>query len=166
PGFGPGPGGEPGRGGPAFRPGRGGSGLELDPLAGADDPRKPLLSRLLAVPSLRARYLECVQRIAEESLDWERLGPIVEGYRSLIAKEIEADTRKLFSFAAFTDEGDEQGREVGIRTFAEARRTYLLQRIEARSASESDADSPVSREVRAREEASGRGPGAEAISQP
>src|SRR5262249_14431991 len=71
-GFGKGPKGGPGFGkGPKGGPGAGGkgSGYSLDPLIGLDDPRKPLRSRLLAVPSLRARYLKYVRQIAEESLD-------------------------------------------------------------------------------------------------
>ena len=76
-------------------------GVELDPLVGLDDARKPLRSRLLAVPSLRARYLAHVRTIAEEWLDWKKLGPVVAQYRALIEKEVEADTRKLTSLAAF-----------------------------------------------------------------
>ena len=55
----------------------------------------------MAVPSLKARYLEHVRTIAEEWLDWNRLGPVVARYRALIEKEIEDDTRKLTSLAAF-----------------------------------------------------------------
>ena len=91
---GPGP-----RGGPEAgpRPVR----VDLDPLVGLDDDRKPLRSRLLAVPALRERYLRHVRTIAEDWLDWEKLGPVVERYRALIEEEVEADTRKLSSLAAF-----------------------------------------------------------------
>ena len=77
------------------------SGIEIDPLVGLDDTRKPLRSRLLAVPSLKARYLDHVRTIAEQWLDWNTLGPVVARYRALIEKEIEPDTRKLTSLAAF-----------------------------------------------------------------
>ena len=79
----------------------GASGIELDPLVGLNDAGKPLRSRLLAVPALRARYLDHVRTIAQEWLDWNKLKPVVDQYRSLIEKEVEADTRKLTSFAAF-----------------------------------------------------------------
>ena len=75
--------------------------VDLDPLIGLDDTRKPLRSRLLAVPALRARYLEHVRTIAQDWLDWQKLKPIVEQYRALIEKELEADTRKLSSITAF-----------------------------------------------------------------
>ncbi|MCE9530915.1 MAG: CotH kinase family protein [Planctomycetes bacterium] len=97
PGFGPPGGGFGGPGGAGPRP----SGFELDPLIGLSDARKPLRSRLLSVPSLKAKYLEHVKTIAETSLDWKKLGPVVAQYRKLIEKEIETDTRKLTSFAAF-----------------------------------------------------------------
>lgn len=123
------PGGFPGSGGP-------GVGVELDPLIGLDDPGKPLRSKLLAVPSLRAKYLENIRAIATDWLDWKKLGPVVAGYRAVIDKEIEADTRKLMSNAAYHRAlGDEveaetpRGRpESSLREFAEKRRAYLLGR--------------------------------------
>src|SRR5207302_10373685 len=82
-------------------PGMGKPGVELDPLIGMDDVRKPLRSRLLSVPSLRARYLEHVRTIAETQLDWKRLGPRVAQYRGLIEDEVALDTRKLYTLDAF-----------------------------------------------------------------
>ena len=116
---------EPWRGGPAP------SGIELDPLVGLNDARKPLRSRLLAVPALKARYLDHVRTIAVDWLDWNKLEPVVDQYRSLIENEIEADTRKLTSFAAFQksvgrcaeSQGGAAARAVGLglKAFAEER---------------------------------------------
>ncbi len=75
--------------------------IEIDPLIGLDDPRKPLRSKLLAVPEFREQYLAHVRAIAEKWLDWNTLGPMVARYRELIEPEIAADTRKLSSLAAF-----------------------------------------------------------------
>jgi len=100
-------------------------------------------SRLLAVPSLRARYLDHIRTIAEQSLDWKNLGPVVARYRSLIEKEVEADTRKLSSYDAFqkavaetVDPDVPQGRRpsLSLRVFAEKRRHYLLQHPEIKKA--------------------------------
>lgn len=129
-GFQPGPGGfPPGPGG--VRPGPGGGGVQLDPLVGLTDSRKPLRSKLLTVPSLRTKYLENVRTIAEKSLDWKKLGPVVADYRKLIEKEIEADTRKLSSYEAFKaatadDATPGRGREMPLRSFADQRRKFLL----------------------------------------
>ena len=125
-----GPRGGPGGGGP------GGGGTELDPLATARDTSKPLLSKMLAVPSLRARYLGYVRDIAEKWLDWSRLGPIATQYQALIADEVKSDTRKLDSFEAFRQSLGSEAAQAGnsrgpggagsIKRFAEQRRAYLL----------------------------------------
>ncbi len=133
---GPGAGGPPGGGGFGVdRRGMGpagGGGLELDPLVGLMDSRKALRSKILAVPSLRAKYLADVKTIAEKSLDWKTLGPVVAQYRNLIAAELKADTKKLEPFEAFerttgdTAEDGSRGREMALRAFADQRRKYLL----------------------------------------
>jgi hypothetical protein len=124
-------------------------GVELDPLVGLDDTRKPLRSRLLAVPSLRTRYLANVRTLAEQWLDWKNLGPIVAKYRALIEKEVEADTRKLTTLGAFQKAtGDElpiaqaapgeaprRGHaRMSLRAFADQRRAYLLSHPAVKSA--------------------------------
>jgi spore coat protein CotH len=126
-GFGP-----PGFGGPA------GGGVKLDPLVGLDNERMPLRSKLLAVPELKARYLEYVRAIAENSLDWNKLGPVVADHRALIRDAVERDTKKLSTFEAFlkatSDESvkaDANEREISLRTFADKRRAYLLEQTGA-----------------------------------
>lgn len=142
-GKGPGRPGERGeRGGFGPPPGGGASRYDLDPLIGLNDVRKPLRSKLLAVPSLRARYLEHVRTIAEESLGWANLGPVVGRFRALIEKQVEADTRKLDSQAAFeravSDAAatePQRGRRpsMSLRAFADQRREYLLKQTAARA---------------------------------
>jgi hypothetical protein len=68
---------------------------------GLDDDNKALRTKLLAVPALRDRYLTYVRDIAEHWLDWKTLGPIAEKHRALIAADVKADTRKLYSSEAF-----------------------------------------------------------------
>jgi spore coat protein CotH len=131
--------GEPGRGGPpdvVFFPGGpggpggrgrgmfGGGGPDLDPLVGLDDTTKPLRSKLLAVPALRERYLSYVRDIAQKHLDWKTLGPRIQQLQSLIAEDVKADTRKLYSFEAFRAETDTG--EKSLKSFVEQRRAYLL----------------------------------------
>ena len=97
----------------------------------------PLRSKVLAVPGLRAKYLANCRAIAEKSLDWKTLGPVVAGYRKLIEREVEIDTRKLDSFEEFlklTADGPAAERPAGgrgpgqmsLRGFADQRRKYLL----------------------------------------
>jgi spore coat protein CotH len=138
PGFGPPPDGFPPpdqrRGGPpdggGFFGGRGrggpmmmGGGPDLDPLVGLNDASKPLRSKLLAVPALRAKYLAYVKEIADQWLDWKRIGPMVQQYQALIADDVKADTRKLYSFEAF--QADLADSPNSVKHFAEERRAYL-----------------------------------------
>ena len=113
-----------------------GEGAELDPFAGANDPQKALLYRLLAVPALRARYLADIRDIAVNWLDWAKVGPMVNQWQALIAADVKADTRKIFSTEAFTKavtvNDFEQGygptapSSLSLKSFMEQRRAYLL----------------------------------------
>ena len=105
--------------------GFGGGGTSLDPLVGLNDTTKPLRSRLLAVPALRAKYLGYVKDIAQKWMDWRNLEPLVEQYRALLTEEMKVDARKLYSFEAF-----QSGLSAGpdsLRGFIERRRAFLLQ---------------------------------------
>lgn len=142
-----GPGGLGGPGGPGFGgPGGGGrvNGVELDPLLAASDPSKPLISKLLAVPALRTRYLQHVRDIATTWLDWNRLGPIAESYHALIREAVKADTRKLVRTEEFEKSltqsmgggggfGPGGPGKIGLKTFADGRRAYLLNHPEIKT---------------------------------
>jgi hypothetical protein len=108
-GFGPGGGPMPGGGGPT-----------LDLLVGLDDSTKPLRSKLLAIPALRATYLAYCRDIAESWLDWQKLGALGRRYQELIKPHVENDTRKMISNEQFASSLTE------LRAFADARRTYVL----------------------------------------
>lgn len=93
----------------------------------------PLRSRLLAVPSLRSKYLGYVREIAERSLDWQQLQSLVAQHVKLIESEVALDTRKLFPTEAFqvaTSErkpsADADQKERSLRGFFEQRREFLL----------------------------------------
>ena len=110
--------------------GRGGSGAQPDPLAAMDDPNKALRHKLLAVPSLRTRYLAYVGDIADKWLDWQRLGPRVELYKKLIEADVASDTRKLDTVEAFASgiygpSGDAPPATT-LKGFADQRRAALL----------------------------------------
>ncbi|MCC2669804.1 MAG: cotH, partial [Armatimonadetes bacterium] len=154
PGSGPGgfPGGGPGGfpGGPGGFPGApGGPGgfaqatAELDPLVAVNDPRKPLLSKLLLVPEYRTRYLQHVRDIAEKQLDWRTLQPVVAQYAGLIDREVAADTRKLSSYEEFraglglysapaAQPGGRRGL-LDLKSFVNQRRAYLLGHAEIKN---------------------------------
>jgi hypothetical protein len=109
-----------GRGGGGFG---GSGGVRLDPLVSAGDANKPIISRVLAVPALRAKYIAYVREIAQKSLDWNALSPVVKQYRDLIAADVARDTRKLMSTEAFMAATADDG---SLRTFIDGRRAFLL----------------------------------------
>jgi len=96
----------------------------LDPLVGTNEASKPLRSKLLAVPALRARYLTYVRAIAEKWFDWKRLGPLAERYQALIDAEVKSDTRKLDAYEDFA--ADHPRTHGAFRSYVERRRAYLL----------------------------------------
>jgi hypothetical protein len=109
-----------GRGGP------GGGGVFLNPFAAAAQPEKPIISKILAVPALRDRYVRHVRDIAQTWFDWKTIGPVVQQYRDLIAADVARDTRKLFSTEEF-DRGTTDAPATGtLRSFFEQRRAFLL----------------------------------------
>ena len=126
--------------------GGGGAGFKLDPLVAANDAGKPLLSKLLAVPALKQRYLGHVRDIADKWLDWSKLGPMAEKNFALIAESVKIDTRKLDSTEAFLGSLKDDsasnnaqpsfgpgGPSGSIKSFADQRRAYLLSYKESAS---------------------------------
>jgi hypothetical protein len=110
---------------------RGAAGASVpDPLAALEDPNKAMRRALLGVPSLRDRYLRYVGDIAEKWLDWNRLGPLIERYRSLISEEVGKDTRKHDGADAFAWGIDgapgSAPPATSLRGFADQRRAFLL----------------------------------------
>jgi len=103
--------------------GRGGGGASLSPLVTQNDPNKPIISRILAVPALRAKYLGYVREIAQKSLDWNALGPVVKQYRELIESDVARETHKLFSTEDFRRATADDG---SLRAFIDQRRAFLL----------------------------------------
>ncbi|MFN0104641.1 MAG: CotH kinase family protein [Bryobacteraceae bacterium] len=132
-GFGPGgPGGPPA----PFQPPP--QDAKLDPFAGSGDANKPLIGKLLAVPSLRTKYLGSIRDIAANWLDWNKLEPIAKGYQALLAADVKTDTRKLYSTDAFLNGLTEETTypamgpfgarpHMSLKQFVEERRKFLLE---------------------------------------
>ena len=138
-----GPGGQPG-GRPEGQGGRPSiQGVKLDPLVAANDASKPLISKLLAVPELKAKYLGYVRDIGEKWLDWKKLGPIAEAYHAMILEDVKIDTHKLGSFEDFEKSltqdisgrgfGPGGGGTIGLKNFADQRREYLLEQTDGKT---------------------------------
>jgi spore coat protein CotH len=103
------------------------------PVLHENESRLPVVSRLLGVPALRARYLAHVRTIATEWLDWKKLGPVFDAQHAMIFEDVKDDTRKLYSFDDFADARNAESvgrgpgaKAIGFKRFADARRNYLL----------------------------------------
>ena len=137
--MGPGGGGPGGPGGGRGGMGGGGGNVNLDPLTGLDDTRKPLRSKVLAVPAWKKTYLQHIHQIANEQFDWKTMGRTVADLRNLIDADIKADTRKLDSYETFVATtadaaGTPRGRQMSLRQFADQRREYLINHPEVKKA--------------------------------
>ena len=115
-------------------------GQMLSPVSQENDMMRPVISRLFALPHLRARYLAHIRTIANEWLDWDVFQPIIAEYQSLVDAEVKADDKKLYAYEAFATShikdqgGGEGGRRGGrggrstpsFKRFVEERAEYLL----------------------------------------
>ena len=115
-------------------------GQMLSPVSQENDMMRPVISRLFALPHLRARYLAHIRTIADKWLDWDVLQPIITEYQSLVDAEVKADDKKLYAYEAFAtsqikDQGGGGGGGPGgrgrretpsFKRFVEERAEYLL----------------------------------------
>jgi len=110
--------------------------IALDPLVDQNDASKPLLSRLLAVPALRKRYLGYVRDINDRWLSWRAIEPLARQYQALIRDDVQLDAHKLFPFGDFSraldGDGGAQERggmtaspDISLKDFLEQRHAWL-----------------------------------------
>ena len=105
--------------------------VDLHPDYDHGNPDLPVMNILLADPDAHARYLAHFRTIADEWMDWNRAGPVVAEWDSLIRDEVQADTKKIYSWADYVtnlDSDVNQGNTVfkGLRQFVDERRAYLF----------------------------------------
>jgi hypothetical protein len=109
---------------------------QLMPLGPLDDPANVLYSKLLAAPSLRARYLSYVREIADHWLNWQRLGPIAKAAQATIAADVKRETHSPTGYIRFVQDLDQdtaasEGRTrdstvaPNLKTFIEERRVFI-----------------------------------------
>lgn len=103
---------------------------QLDVLAGVDDPRRPLLTKLLAPIILRWRYYGYVHELADKWMTWERLGTLAKQRYELIGGEVERDTHKPDSYEHFIQRLDQDvdapDAEPSLKKIIAERRRFVL----------------------------------------
>ncbi len=125
--YGGGPGGfgrdSGGRGGGRGRRPRG---AIMDPLKLADEERAALSSKMLAVPAWRAKYLDHCRELRDTWVNWQKVGPILAGWRKMIEPIVAKDDKGLYGYDAFKDAlGEGSGRTPGLAKFFKERREFL-----------------------------------------
>ncbi|MBI4469459.1 MAG: CotH kinase family protein [Acidobacteria bacterium] len=95
---------------------------------------KPVLSHVLAVPELRQRYLAHYRK-ALADLNWAYIEPLFTAQRNLIDAAVQADPKKLYSYASFQQNftstvnlsggGPGGGSVIGLQQFITQRASLL-----------------------------------------
>lgn len=84
----------------------------------------PLLNRLLAVPSIRQRYLAHFRTLLADELNATNFNALIDQYAALIDAGVQADTKKLYSNVQYNSE------KAAIKTFVQNHRNTLLNNTE------------------------------------
>jgi hypothetical protein len=74
------------------------------PFYNANKINYPLLNRLLAVPSIRQRYLAHFRTIIADEMNSTQFNALIDQYDALIKAEVQADPKKLYSYNQYNSE--------------------------------------------------------------
>lgn len=77
------------------------SSVALDPLVAMNSPDKPLYSKVLAVPKYREQFLANLKTLADQSLNWSKLQPLIESQVNLIEPIVKGETHSLTTHQRF-----------------------------------------------------------------
>lgn len=80
----------------------------------------PLLNKLLAVPSIRQRYLAHLRTILQDEMNPTEFNALIDQYDALISAEVQADPKKMSTYAQYGSE-----KQV-LKNFVQNHRNNLL----------------------------------------
>ncbi|MBV6441328.1 MAG: T9SS C-terminal target domain-containing protein [Haliscomenobacteraceae bacterium CHB4] len=90
------------------------------PFYNANKVNYPLLNRLLAVPSIRQRYLAHFRTLISEEMNTADFNALIDQYDALINAEVQADPKKLYSYNQYNTE------KQALKNFVQNHRNTLL----------------------------------------
>lgn len=85
----------------------------------ANNANYPLLNRLLAVPSLRQRYLAHMRTIIAEEFDTAMTNAVFASYRALVDTVVTNDPKKMFTYSQYNSEIQV------LKNFINTRKNYI-----------------------------------------
>jgi len=94
------------------------------PFKNVSNANYPLLNKLLNIPQWRQRYLAHYRTILQETFTTEKANALIDSLNLQIKDLVNADTKKLYSYAQYTSEVS------ALKTFVANRRNFLLSNSE------------------------------------
>jgi hypothetical protein len=105
---------------------------QLDPTEGIDNPDRPLLSKLIQSPTLRAHYYSMLRDIADTQLSWSAHQTTATKWHQQIAPEVKIETHRPSSYISFVRQFDQdvpddtrEPATESLKTFFRLRQDYL-----------------------------------------
>ncbi len=98
----------------------------LSPVQGSTGNNRPLLSKLLAIPELRQRYLAHMRTVLEERFNPRYLTPVINHYNRLTVADVITDPKKNFTMTAYTNA------LLTLKMYVTNRFKYLTNHVELR----------------------------------
>lgn len=94
------------------------------PFYNANKVNYPLLNRLLAVPSIRQRYLAHFRTLIDQEMNTTDFNALIDQYDALINAEVQADPKKLYTYSQYTTE------KQALKNFVQNHRNTLANNTE------------------------------------
>jgi hypothetical protein len=110
----------------------------LDPLLHSTSTSKPLIKKLLEIPTYRKMYMAHLRTMLTEMVTSNYYKTRAQAIQSIIATDVQNDPNGFYSYAAFSSNvlndvsggGGPAGSAVGLASLMDARATYLLSNSE------------------------------------
>jgi len=102
----------------------------LSPFYNTTNSKRPILSQTMQFARWKARYIAHYRTFVEESFSWQELGGLITKYQKMIANDVAADAKKIYTTAQFSQNVTQdvvigRTRIRGLKPLIEARRLYL-----------------------------------------
>jgi hypothetical protein len=111
----------------------------LDPWYQTTSQYRPAFSKTLPITNWRNRWLAHYRTVAEDTMDWNVLGAVATQFHTMIAADVAADTKKIYTTAQFNTNltapvtipvGFTNVTVPGLQPLIQGRRNYILAHVD------------------------------------